>query len=140
MFPLELKTRSAVRAALRLAEDRLHGKQAGSQLKSAVRWMRFFSSFTSISKSDRFYHVNLLDRCKERSQTRSIGIEPFRRQSSSGFLLMALLAFLQGTCVGTYADPVPEGPKVLVIFPDQALRESEWKALLAASKRERRRS
>ena len=45
---------------------------------------------------------------------------------------MALLGLLQVVCVGALADPVPEENKVLVIFSDQALRDSAWAALLSA--------
>jgi hypothetical protein len=45
---------------------------------------------------------------------------------------MALLGLVQVVCVGAQADPVPEENKVLVIFSDQALRDSEWTALLTA--------
>jgi hypothetical protein len=45
---------------------------------------------------------------------------------------MALLVMLQAVCVGAQADPVPEEPKVLVIFSDEVLRDSEWGELFTA--------
>jgi hypothetical protein len=57
---------------------------------------------------------------------------PRRLLRPEWFLQMALLVVLQAVCVGAQADPVPEEPKVLVIFSDEALRESEWAALLGA--------
>jgi hypothetical protein len=87
----------------------------------------------SISKSDRVYHVNLLDRCTGGAQTRSMRVElPSRLLRPELYFLMALLGLLQVVCVGALADPVPEENKVLVIFSDQALRDSAWAALLSA--------
>lgn len=57
---------------------------------------------------------------------------PRRFLRPAWFLQMALLGLLQCLCVGAQADPTPEEPKVLVLFADQALRESEWTALVAA--------
>ncbi len=57
---------------------------------------------------------------------------PRRFLRPAWFLPMVLLGLLQGLCVGAHADPMPDEPKVLVLFADQALRESEWTGLVAA--------
>jgi hypothetical protein len=91
----------------------------------------------SISIADGLYHINLLDRCKERAETLDMRVEhPRWPRWQRVFMLMIAFGLTLEASQAPAQDEAPQRPRTtLVVFAEKRMQDEAWSMLFDAIRR-----